>query len=102
MWAAGLAGGMRLGTTSWWPPGVPPAPGLPGVAAAATAGAGDQAPGFEDERSDLPGGVEGEFGHDRDVVSAVGTMLEWPSTSCTVRRSTPAASARLAAPRRRS
>jgi len=35
-------------------------------------------------------------------VSAVSTMLEWPSISCTVRRSTPAARASVAAPCRRS
>ena len=35
-------------------------------------------------------------------MSAVSTMLEWPSISCTTFSSTPADSARLAAPWRRS
>jgi hypothetical protein len=81
-------------------PVMSPAFNPPALTLAPAPGSRDQASGPQDQRGDLLGA--GDLGSTEMYVSAVSTMLEWPSWSCTVRRSTPAASASVAAPCRRS
>ena len=52
-------------------------------------GTGSHAGGVEDQTRGGLGGVVGEAGSTLVQVSAVSTMLEWPSIVCTILRSLP-------------